>query len=141
MKAQQKSPPRETQGLPGLFAASNTGRPFCKFYRHSFCGPAHMQHIAFLFSIEKGMKEKTKNQRAAPPAKAKTCARKTCPKLHYIMWPYITPRKAKRCAGRTEKPAGYIRTLCKIAARGADAFVRLSLRSVKAGATGVRIFF
>jgi hypothetical protein len=83
MNAQQKSPPRETQGLPGLFAASRAGRPHASFYCHSFCGPAHLQHIVFLFSIEKEKRmEKTKIQRAAAnPREAKTCARKTCPKL------------------------------------------------------------
>jgi len=31
--------------LPGLFAASRTARPHASFYYHSFCGPAHLQHI------------------------------------------------------------------------------------------------
>jgi hypothetical protein len=85
--AHQKSPPCEAQGLPGLFAASNTGHPHASFYCHSFCGPAHMQHIAFLFSIEKrNGKEKTKNQRAAPPRKSKNMRQKNLPKakLHNV---------------------------------------------------------
>lgn len=85
--AQQKSPPRETQGLPGLFAASNAGRPHASFYCHSFCGPAHLQHIVFLFSIEKEKRmEKTKIQRAAPPREGKNVRQKNLPKakLHNV---------------------------------------------------------
>jgi hypothetical protein len=54
--------------LPGLFAASNTGHPHASFCRHSFCGPAHMQHIAFLFSIEKENSGENKKSKSCPTA-------------------------------------------------------------------------
>jgi hypothetical protein len=40
-----------------------------------------LQHIAFLFSVEKKSSGETKSQRAAPTALSKSSARKPCPKL------------------------------------------------------------
>jgi|GEM_PF-3641873 len=117
--AQQKSPPRETQGLHGLFAASIQAARMQVFTVTVFAQASRTgSTLPFCFQLKKKTAEKTKSQRAAPPREAKTCARKTCPKLHYIMWPYTTPRKAKGCAGCTLKPAGCIKTLCKISAHG-----------------------
>lgn len=128
MNAQQKSPPRETQGLPGLFAASNTGHPHASFTVTVFADQRTCSTLLFCFQLKKEkVKGENKKSKSCPTAPGKNVRQKTCPKLSYIMWPYTTPRKTNRCARRTEKPAGCIRTLCKIAARGADAFVRLSL--------------
>jgi hypothetical protein len=47
--AHQKSPPCETQGLPGLFAAVQAAL-MQVFTVTVFAGPAHMQHIpVFVF--------------------------------------------------------------------------------------------
>jgi hypothetical protein len=47
-----------------------------------FADQPFLQHIAFLFSIEKKSSGETKSQRAAPTALSKSSARKPCPKLH-----------------------------------------------------------
>jgi hypothetical protein len=71
-------------------AHQSTAQPYApaSFAVTVFARPTHMQHIVFLFSIEKEkVKEKTKSQRAAPSHKSKNVRQKTCPKatLHNVV--------------------------------------------------------
>jgi len=71
--------------LPGLLLLEYRP-PSCKFYRHSFCGPAHWQHIAFLVSIEKETERRKQKIKELHHPQSKNVRQKNLPKakLHNV---------------------------------------------------------
>jgi len=64
---------------PCLFCPSAC-RPFCNFYRHTFCPDTLAAHCFFVFKCLY-FNGKTKNQRAVPTLQTKRYANKNYPKL------------------------------------------------------------